>query len=171
MVFEGDAFISYAHLDNIELIEGRKGWVANLHRALEVRVGQLLGKEPRIWRDPKLQGNDFFAETLVEKLRGVASLIAVVSPRYVNSEWAKRELTEFFKAAHEQGGIRLGEKGRVFKVLKTPVALELHPPELRSVLGYEFFRVDPESGRIRELDEIFGPEAQRDFWMKLDDLA
>jgi hypothetical protein len=171
MIFEGDAFISYAHLDNVELIEGRKGWVANLHRALEVRVGQLLGKEPQIWRDPKLQGNDFIAETLVEKLRRVASLIAVVSPRYVNSEWAKRELAEFWKAAQEQGGIRLGEKGRVFKVLKTPVALDLHPAELRSVLGYEFFRVDPESGRIRELDEIFGPEAQRDFWMKLDDLA
>jgi hypothetical protein len=34
--FEGDAFISYAHLDNVELVEGRKGWVANLHRALEV---------------------------------------------------------------------------------------------------------------------------------------
>src|SRR6516165_3482338 len=122
MHFDGDAFISYAHLDNQELIEGRKGWVANLHRALEVRVGQLLGKEPQIWRDPKLQGNDFLAETLVEKLRRVASLVAVVSPRYVNSEWARRELSEFLKAAQEQGGIRLGEKGRIFKVLKTPVS-------------------------------------------------
>ena len=26
-------------------------------------------------------------------------------------------------------------------------------------------------GRVRELDEVFGPEAQRDFWMRLDDLA
>ena len=52
--FEADAFISYAHLDNVALVEGHKGWVANLHRALEVRVGQLLGKSPHIWRDPKL---------------------------------------------------------------------------------------------------------------------
>ena len=44
MNFQGDAFISYAHMDNVELIEGHKGWVANLHRALEIRVGQLLGK-------------------------------------------------------------------------------------------------------------------------------
>src|SRR5580658_959958 len=58
MNFDADAFISYAHMDNVELIEGQKGWVANLHRALEVRVGQLLGKQPHIWRDPKLQGND-----------------------------------------------------------------------------------------------------------------
>src|SRR5215813_6186089 len=171
MHFDGDAFISYAHLDNQELIEGRKGWVANLHRALEIRVGQLLGKEPHIWRDPKLQGNDFFAETLIDRLRRVASLITVVSPRYVKSEWTRRELSEFWRAAEEQGGVRVREKGRIFKVLKTPVPLELHPPELRSVLGYEFFKIDPQTGKIRELDEIFGPEAQKDFWMKLDDLA
>src|SRR5262249_6115436 len=46
-----------------------------------------------------------------------------------------------------------------------------HPPELQPLLGYEFFKVDPDTGRCRELDEIFGPEAQRDFWLKLDDLA
>jgi hypothetical protein len=166
-----DAFISYAHLDNVELIEGRKGWVANLHRALEVRVAQLLGKQPHIWRDPKLQGNDLFAETLVERLRRVGALISVVSPRYIKSDWARRELAEFWKAAEEQGGVRLRDKARVFKVMKTPVPLESQTPELQSVLGYEFFKLDPESGRIRELDEIFGPEAQREFWIRLDDLA
>ena len=171
MNFDGDAFISYAHLDNVELIAGHKGWVANLHRALEVRVGQLLGKEPQIWRDPKLQGNDFFAETLIERLRKVASLITIISPRYVKSEWARREISEFWKAAEQQGGLRLGEQGRIFKVLKTPVPPELHPQELRALLGYEFFKVDPETGKVRELDEIFGPEAQKDFWIKLDDLA
>jgi len=78
MGFEADAFVSYAHLDNVELVEGRKGWVANLHRALEVRVGQLLGKPPRIWRDPKLSGNDFFADTLIDQLQRVAALISIV---------------------------------------------------------------------------------------------
>ncbi|HEX6495551.1 MAG TPA: hypothetical protein VF018_08715, partial [Acidobacteriaceae bacterium] len=60
MTFEYDVFISYAHLDNQELLEGQKGWVANFHRALEIRVGQYLGAQPSIWRDPKLQGNDVF---------------------------------------------------------------------------------------------------------------
>jgi hypothetical protein len=171
MNFEGDAFISYAHMDDVELIEGHKGWVANLHRALAVRVGQLLGEPPQIWRDPKLQGNDFFAETLVGRLRRVASLISVVSPRYVRSEWARKELTEFWKAAEQQGGIRFRDRARIFKVLKTPVPLEMHPPELQSLLGYEFFKVDSDTGKVRELDEAFGPDAQRDFWFKLDDLA
>ncbi len=171
MNFEGDAFISYAHLDDVELIEGGKGWVTNLHRALAVRVAQLLGKPPQIWRDPKLQGNDFFADKLVERLQRVATLISVVSPRYLKSEWTRRELSEFWKAAEAQGGANFRGKSRVFKVLKTPVPLEIQSPELRSLLGYEFYRIDPETGRVRELNEVFGPEAQREFWIRLDDLA
>jgi hypothetical protein len=171
MTFQGDAFISYAHMDNVELIEGGKGWVTNLHRALEIRVGQLLGKPPEIWRDPKLTGNDAFGGALIERLRCVAALISVVSPRYVRSDWARKELAEFWKAAEEQGGIHFRNKARIFKVLKTPVPLELHPQELQPFLGYQFFNIDPDTGRVRELDEVFGPEAQRDFWMRLDDLA
>jgi len=171
MDFESDAFISYAHLDNIELIEGQKGWVTNLHRALEVRVAQLLGKQPQIWRDPELRGHDLFAETLIEKLARVAVLIPVVSPRYVKSDWALKELRAFAEAAQTHGGLQVEDKVRIFKVLKTPVAIEKIPSELQAVLGYEFFRVDPDTGRVRELNEIFGPEAQRDFWLKLDDLA
>jgi hypothetical protein len=171
MEFPGDAFISYAHLDNVELVEGRKGWVANFHRALEVRVGQLLGKSPNIWRDPKLSGNDLFAETLIDRLKQVALLVSVVSPRYLKSEWTMRELNEFWHAAEDQGGIHVSNKARVFKVLKTPVPLDRTPPELRALIGYEFFKVDPETGKIRELDEVFGPDAHRDFWLKLDDLA
>lgn len=171
MRFIGDAFISYAHLDNVELVEGRKGWVANLHRALEVRVAQLLGKPPQIWRDPKLSGNDLFETSILERLNRVAILVAVVSPRYLKSEWTIRELEEFWRAAEEQGGVRVRDKARVFKVLKTPVPHDRMPPSLRGLLGYEFFRVDPETGKTRELDEIFGSEAHRDFWLQLDDLA
>jgi hypothetical protein len=169
--FEGDAFISYAHLDNIELVEGRKGWVANLYRALDIRLGQLLGSDARVWWDPKLQGNDDFPVALVGKLARFAALVAVVSPRYVKSEWTLRELQAFCSACQQQGGLSIGEKTRIFKVLKTPVPLDQHPVELQSLLGYEFFKIDPDSGKVRELDEIFGPDAQREFWLKLDDLA
>jgi hypothetical protein len=171
MRFEHDVFLSYAHLDDAALIEGRKGWVANLHRALELRVGMFLGKSPQIWRDPKLQGNDVFEETLIELLKNVAVLVSVVSPRYVRSEWTRRELAEFAKAAERQVGLRLQNKARFFKVLKTPVPLEQQAPELQSLLGYEFFKVDPESGRVQEFNGVFGAEAEQDFWKTLDDLA
>jgi hypothetical protein len=171
MSFDCDAFISYCHIDNVGLVDGSKGWITNLHRALEIRVGQLMGETPQIWRDPKLAGNDIFENILVEQLKRVAVLVTIVSPRYVKSEWTRRELVEFWKAAEAQGGVTFHDKARIFKVLKTPIPREMDPPELQSLLGYEFFHMDPQSGRVRELDEIFGTEAQRDFWMKLDDLA
>jgi hypothetical protein len=55
-------------------------------------------------------------------------------------------------------------------VLKTVVPLG----SIRRVeigLGYEFYHIEPATGRVREVDEIFGPEAERDFWIKLDDLG
>jgi hypothetical protein len=171
MKFEDDAFISYAHLDNQALVEGGKGWVANLHRALEIRLGERLGKKPQIWRDPKLRGNDVFSETLVERLKHVAALVAVVSPPYIRSEWTRKELREFCQAAEQQHGLLLHHRARIFKVVKMPVPVPTHPPELQPLLGYEFFTVDPETGHVHELNEVFGQAAQRDFWMRVDDLA
>jgi hypothetical protein len=171
MPFEADGFISYAHLDNVGLSEDHKGWVANLHRALEVRLRQLLGRQVEIWRDPKLQGNDMLNDALAAKLESAAALIPIVSPLYVNSEWGRKELEAFCRAAERQGGLCVEEKCRIFKILKTPVPLDQHPAALRSLIGYEFFTVDPDTGRHREMDELFGPEAARDFWTKLDDVA
>jgi hypothetical protein len=159
MHYEGDAFISYAHLDNKGLSEGQKGWVANFQRALETRVAQLVGREAQVWWDPELHGNEIFSDILIERLRCVASLVSILSPAYVNSKWGRRELSEFCKAAEQSGSLQVSDKARVFKVLKTPVPLDQHPPELQPFLGYEFFKVDPETGRIRELSEMFGDDA------------
>src|SRR5688500_13611888 len=153
MDFENDVFLSYAHIDEQVLAEGQKGWVSSLHRALEVRLAQLLGKEPKIWRDPKLQGNDCFEDRLLDHLPRVAVLVPILSPRYVKSEWCQRELNEFLKACNTTGGTRLANKLRVFKVVKTPVSLEEHPAPLKTVIGYEFYTVEPTSGRPRALHQ------------------
>ena len=171
MDFEFDVFVSYAHVDNASDDERHKSWVAKLHETLDRRLTQLLGKQTRIWRDPKLKGNDVFEEVLVDRVKRAAVLISVVSPRYVRSEWTIRELNEFLKAAEQQGGLQVRDKSRIFKVLKTPVPLDQQTPPLRSLLGYEFFRMDPDRGGFREFDEQFGPEFGQKFLMKLDDLA
>ena len=48
-----EILISYAHIDDQVLTEGQKGWITQFHRVLDVRVSQLLGVKPKIWRDPK----------------------------------------------------------------------------------------------------------------------
>jgi len=168
-MFEHDFFISYAHLDDQALIAGEKGWISELHRLLEIRVGQIRGERPKIWRDLKLQGNDIFTDTIVERLPRIAALVSVLSPRYVQSEWCNRELSEFCRAADRSGGVRIGDKARIFKVVKTPVSHERLPEQVQPMLGYEFFVYD-ESGRPRELSQEYGGK-ERAFLTKLDDLA
>jgi hypothetical protein len=171
MSFENDIFISYAHIDDQPLVEGQKGWISSFHRALEIRLAQLMGRAPSLWRDPKLQGNDIFSDRLVQRLPGVALLVCVLSPRYVRSDWCMRELSEFIKAADGTGGLRIGDKARVFKIVKTPVPLGQQPEEFRGLLGYDFYTVDPEIGRARELSQTGDADSQRLYWLKLDDLA
>ena len=81
MDFEHDVFISYAHIDNQTLSAEQPGWIDNLHRALEIRLNQLLGEKSKIWRDPKLQGNDRFDQVIVNQLLKAAILVSVLSPR------------------------------------------------------------------------------------------
>ena len=171
MHFDDDIFLSYAHIDDQALAEGQKGWISTLHRALEVRLGQLLGKEPRIWRDAKLNGNDIFADGLLERLPHVGVLLSILSPRYVKSEWCQRELQAFLQVCQSAPLARLSSKSRVFKVVKTPVPLDAHPSALKPVLGYEFYIVDTHSGRARELRAPSSPDVERLYWDKLDDLA
>jgi hypothetical protein len=108
---------------------------------------------------------------LVERLPKVAALVSVISPRYVRSEWCVRELNEFMKATAATGGVRVGDKTRIFKVVKTPVPLDEQPAHLQEVLGYEFYSVDPDTGRAHEFSQTSDPEGQKQYWAKLDDLA
>lgn len=171
MSFEKDIFISYAHIDDQPLVEGERGWVSEFHRSLEIRLAQLLGYQPTIWRDIDLDGNHVFNEEILAQLPGIAIMVSVISPRYVKSEWCLREVNEFIKATEKNIGLNINNRSRIFKAIKTPVGITQYPPPIQSVLGYEFFRLDPEGKRINEFSHIFGPEAQRDYWTRLNDIA
>ena len=168
--FECDIFISYAHVDNRSLTEGQRGWIDSFHQALEVRLSQVLGADPQFFRDPKLAGNDYFESVLTGKLQRTAILVSIVSPRYVESEWCIRELKVFTDVAESSGGLRVGDRSRIFKVMKFPVDENPHP-ELDGLLGYEFYTWDPETGTPRELSPDRGEEARLGFIQKVDDLA
>lgn len=169
--FKNDVFISYAHIDNQMLTEEQRGWIDEFHHALELRLQELLGDKPKIWRDQKLQGNDIFSETLVEQFSNAAVLVSVMSPRYVNSNWCLKELQEFIKSAEGNKGFVIGDKARVFKVLKTLVPRDKQPEEVRGMLGYEFYEIDKATGKPKEFRKDFGPQAFQSFLAILDDLA
>jgi hypothetical protein len=169
--FEYDIFISYAHIDNRPLDEGMKGWVETLHERLRIRLAQLLGEEAKIWRDLKLQGNDLFADTLVDRISRAAIFVSIISPRYVKSEWCLKELNEFCRLAERNQGVRIDDKTRIFKVVKTYIPHEQHPPLLQGSLGYEFYEYDQTRDRAKEFSSEIVPARDIRYWEKLDDLA
>ncbi|MBK9731653.1 MAG: TIR domain-containing protein [Chitinophagaceae bacterium] len=171
MNFEKDVFISYAHVDDVPITEGMKGWISELHEYLQNRVFQLTGVKPVIWRDARLQGNDFFAPEIVAQFPKLKVLVSIITPRYLKSAWCTKEVEEFFKAANENGGIEVENKARIFKIIKTPVNRNEQPEKIREILGYEFYKVDSASGKFTEFDKMYGQELQQAYYAKANDVA
>jgi hypothetical protein len=170
--FDYEVFISYAHLDNEPLPDKDKGWIAQFGELLDRLLGEELGSAPKIWRDNMLRGDDFITEAILDQMPRIAVMISVLSPRYIKSEWCIRELNHFCEAAKQTGGFRIGNKSRIYKVIKTPVRGE-EPPTLKDIKGYEFFQVKDKSGRPQwfAFDEEFGLEARVNFLNKVGDVA
>jgi len=168
--YEQHAFISYAHLDNEPLTPGQKGWVTQFHATLQTRLSQWLGEKARIWRDDKLEGNDIFDAKILDQFAKTAVLISVLSPRYVKSEWCARELKAFCDAAERSGGLAVGDKSRVVKVVKTPVdGSAVLPPVAQRTLGYDFYELAGDEPK--ELDPALGDKAREHFLDKVSSLA
>lgn len=170
MKFEKHAFISYAHIDNQPISDEDEGWISNFHELLQSMVSMKLGEKVHIWRDNKLRGSDIFSDEIVQQFPKTAIFISVITPRYLNSEWCTKEIKEFYKVASENLGLRVENKSRILKVVKTPVDREKLPLEVKESLGYEFFKLD-ENGRPKEFNKIFGDEYARAYLSRLDDLA
>jgi hypothetical protein len=169
--FENDIFISYTHIDNAPLAEGQQGWISFFHTALNNRLRQLLGAELEIWRDVRLQGIDYLSDAIPQQLPKIAVLVSILSPRYLQSEWCLRELQEFVQVAEKTGGLRIANSPRLCKVIKTPIPRHEQPPELKDLLGYDFFEEDPQSGKFREFRPELGKEAEQKFFNKLEDVV
>lgn len=169
--FVDDVFISYRHLDNELLDEEGKGWIDNFHERFESVLGEALGYEPHIWRDPRLPGNAYFADVLEERIKKTALLISILSPGYLQSDWCMGELKEFCRLADQTGGLVVEDKMRVFKVVKTHVELDEHPPEFQKQLGYEFYEIDKKTKRPVAFGQELGRNRDQRYWSKLDDLA
>lgn len=168
--FQNDLFISYAHIDNQFFSEKTKGWIDLLHERLEIRLAQLLGTPPNIWRDKKLRGYDDFEDTLVIELSRSAIFVSVVSPRYISSDSCRKEV-EFIDGETKRR--QLGDKRCVFKIVKTYVPLNDHPLYLRDLLGYEFYERNEASGRVYEFEAEISAQGEKDkrYWNKFEDLA
>jgi TIR domain len=145
--YKFDILISYAHRDNKPLITGHNGWVVELHLALEQRFDELFGKQLKIWRDPYLDGTHVLEKELADRVTSSAILLSILSPSYLQSEWCLKERKAFCLSAEKRGGLLIGNRSRLIKIIKTHLPRELHPAEMQDSIGFEFCRVEPSSER------------------------
>jgi len=165
-------FISFTHRDNARLLDEQQGWIDRFHEALQLRLDELWGGETKIWRDPKIGGNDLLTPIIQKAIEQSSVLVSVLSPSYANSKWCNDELRMFRQAASRSGGLQSGSKSRIVKAIKTPItaALQQQFDALGESRGYAFYRLDGR-GVPWEFDPRLGETARQEFMSEINELA
>ncbi len=135
--YEYDIFVSYAHIDN-ELLPGiTKGWVSTLHDCLRTYLDQKLGRSDiySIWMDYKLQNREPITPQILEAVKKSATILIVLSPGYIISEWCNREKNTFLNVIKEY-------ETRVFIIERDKI--DERPSEFCDLKGFQFWKIDRE---------------------------
>jgi TIR domain len=138
-------FISYSRTDDQPLVGDPIGWVERFQRDLKVAVSQAIGlRQVEIWTDKRVDGNEYFADTIDEVTAQSSLLVPIISNAYLLDEsgWLRRERESFVRGAVESGGLRLGNKSRICPILRHKVNKDdpRFPEEIRALnLKHKFY--------------------------------
>lgn len=161
MQIDVDVLIVFADNDNEPQKKKASGWVSDFKRFLELMLMQVLGEKPNI-----LLKSEYDTITAPD-MTNVGVLAAVLSKDFIQSGRCLDNVETFYKAI--QNSER--KANRVFKVFKMPLSNQEQPPRLRELIGYEMYQIDTETGETKEYTDYFSLEAERQYWMKMVDLA
>jgi len=159
MAFEIDVLVTYAEKDNESAKKSDIGWVTNFKKFLELMLFQVLGQRPNIL----LKGE--FDSVTASTMDNAAVLVTILSKDFIQSGRCLDSVEAFYKATSSS------KSNRVFKVLKAPLSNQEQPPRLRDLLGYDMYQLDTETGQMKEYLDFFSQEAEKQYWMKMVDLA
>ena len=159
MALDIDVLIHFADKDNDTAKKTDIGWVSQFRKFLELMLYQVLGTKPNI-----VLKSEFDSAT-ASTMDNAAVLITILSKDFVQSGRCLDTVEAFFKTT------AASKFNRVFKVLKAPLTLQEQPPRLRDLLGYDMYQLDTETGQMKEYSDFFSDEAEKQYWMKMVDLA
>ncbi len=154
-----DVLITFAEKDNETEKKSEQGWVTQFRKFLELMLFQVLGTKPVI-----VIKSEFDTAT-APAMDKASILVAVLTKDFVQSGRCLDLVETFYK---NTAGSSFN---RVFKVLKSPLTLQEQPPRLRDSIGYDMYQLDAETGQMKEYADFFSQEAEKQYWMKLVDLA
>jgi hypothetical protein len=159
MAFDIDVLITFAEKDNEAAQRSEQGWVSQFKKFLELMLIQVLGSKPNI-----VLKSEFDTATS-PALNNAAILVTILTKEFIQSGRCLDNLEIFYKASADS------KINRVFKVVKAPLTLQEQPPRLRDLIGYEMYQLDTETGILKEYSDLFSQEAEKQYWMKMVDLA
>ena len=159
MALDIDVIIAFAEKDNQASSKKDMGWVSQFKKFLELMLLQVLGHKPNIVL--KEEYDSMTASTM----DNAAVLVTILSKDFIESGRCLDIVESFYKS------IGSTKFNRVFKVLKSPLSLAEQPPRLRDLIGYDMYQLDAESGLMKEYSDFFSEEAEKQYWMKMVDLA
>jgi hypothetical protein len=159
MAFDIDVLITYAEKDNETAKKNETGWVTQFKKFLELMLFQVLGQRPNIL----LKGE--FDSVTASTMDNAAVLVAILSKDFIQSGRCLDAVEGFYKFASKSNA------SRVFKAIKAPLTNQEQPPRLRELIGYDMYQLDSETGVMKEYADFFSHEAEKQYWMKMVDLA
>lgn len=159
MALDIDVVITYAEKDNDKSSKQDIGWVSQFKKFLELMLLQVLGHKPNIVLKEE------FDSMTASTMDNAAVLVAILSKDFIESGRCLDTVESFYKA------VGSSKVNRVFKVLKSPLSLAEQPPRLRDLIGYDMYQLDAETGLMKEYSDFFSEEAEKQYWMKMVDLA
>jgi len=164
-----DIFVSYAQVDDLTDREGEDGWVTALIKKLKNRLAQLLGRQDNfsLWYDHHLRHNVYLTPEIMGTIERTATLVVILSPGYLESEWCTRERDTFLKLVEE----RRANEGRIFLVERDKIELEARPPQFGDLLGYHFWKEDRPGKRPRILGASHSSDDESAIFDVVNDLA
>lgn len=163
-----DVFVSYAHSDD-EVPEGaERGWVttlvAELQKVLRRKLG---GAGASVWMDHQLASNQAVTAELLSRLRASRTLLLVLSPGYLKSQWCRRELAGFVALAMQRG-----DDSCIFPIEIEPVDRDTWPSDLQSLTPVAFWRQEFEDAAPRLLGSPRPkPDEDSPYWRLVNELA
>ncbi len=108
---KNDIFVSYARVDNTPIRGIDLGWVSHLVDTLDNILSQALGRSDlfELWMDTRRDSPAVrLTSDILDHVRQSATLLVILSPGYLASEWCRDELSCFVDTinADLQGSLR-----------------------------------------------------------------
>jgi hypothetical protein len=134
-----DIFVTYAEEDNTTLPGGSQGWVTTLAECVSKLLGQTGLTDFGICTTP---AGHLTAQDRVDSLRTAATVLVVMSPAYLQSQWQRD--SRFAEGLVE---VARNNPEAVFIVWKSHVAEREEPSQFRDLRHYKFWKLESEVPR------------------------